>query len=283
MNAAALAIATWILRGISLTGSSTTSKIITLLIVALIFGVLNAIIKPLFALFTAPLILLTSGSVSHCDQCLHVVAHFMAGRVVQSRLEGRRILDGRAGRHHHLDRELPAECLPARSGRLETWLRNPPVVTIRVVFVCLGNICRSPMAERVAERAAADAGLTDVEFSSAGTISEEFDDPMDRRAAAVLEERGYRFHDHMARRITAAEIESADLVVAMEDSHVRSVLKLAPDPSKVSLLTDFDPAAEPGSGVPDPYFGSDTGFYDTLAAIEAAMPGLLDRIRTLQS
>ena len=57
---------------------------------------------------------------------------------------------------------------------------------IRVVFVCLGNICRSPMAERVAERAAADAGLTNVEFSSAGTISEEFDDPMDRRAAAVL-------------------------------------------------------------------------------------------------
>jgi protein-tyrosine phosphatase len=154
---------------------------------------------------------------------------------------------------------------------------------IRVVFVCLGNICRSPMAERVAERAAADAGLTNVEFSSAGTISEKFDDPMDRRAAAVLEERGYRIHDHIASRITAAQLESADLVVAMEDSHVRSVLKLATDPSKVSLLTDFDPAAEPGSGVPDPWFGTDTGFYDTLAAIEAAMPGLLDRIRILQT
>jgi len=153
---------------------------------------------------------------------------------------------------------------------------------IHVVFVCLGNICRSPMAERVAERAAADAGLTDVEFSSAGTISEEFDDPMDRRAAAVLEERGYRFHDHLARRITAAQLESADLVVAMEDSHVRSVLEMALDPNKVSLLTDFDPAAEPGSGVPDPWFGSDSGFYDTLAAIEAAMPGLLERIRALQ-
>jgi protein-tyrosine phosphatase len=99
----------------------------------------------------------------------------------------------------------------------------------------------------------------------------------------VLEERGYRFHDHMARRVTAAQIASADLVVAMEDSHLRSVLKLAPDPSKVSLLSNFDPAAEPGSGVPDPFFGSDSGFYDTLAAIEAAMPGLLDRIRTLQS
>ena len=138
------------------------------------------------------------------------------------------------------------------------------------------------MAERVAERAAADAGITGVEFSSAGTISEEYDDPMDRRAVTVLEKHGYRHPDHRARRVTAAQLKSADLVVAMEDSHVRSVLKLATDPSKVSLLTDFDPAAEPGSGVPDPWFGSDAGFSDTLTAIEAAMPGLLDRIRELQ-
>jgi protein-tyrosine phosphatase len=157
-----------------------------------------------------------------------------------------------------------------------------PSRPVRVVFVCLGNICRSPMAERVAERAAADAGIAGVEFSSAGTISEEYDDPMDRRAVTVLEKHGYRHADHRARRVTAAELESADLVVAMEDSHVRSVLELATDPSKVSLLTDFDPAAEPGSGVPDPWFGSDAGFTDTLTAIEAAMPGLLDRVRELQ-
>ena len=138
------------------------------------------------------------------------------------------------------------------------------------------------MAERVAERAAADAGIRGVEFSSAGTISEEFDDPMDHRAAAVLREHGYRYADHMARRITEIQIESADLVVAMENTHLRKVLQLAPDPSRVSLLTDFDPAAERGSGVPDPWFGSDAGFYDTLTAIEAAMPGLLDRIRELQ-
>ena len=153
---------------------------------------------------------------------------------------------------------------------------------LRVVFVCLGNICRSPIAERVAEHAAAEAGITGVEFSSAGTISEEYDDPMDRRAAAVLKERGYRHDDHRARRITEVRIESADLVVAMEDVHLRSVLELALDPSKVCLLSSFDPTAVPGSGVPDPWFGSDTGFYDTLAAIEAAMPGLLDRIRELQ-
>ena len=144
---------------------------------------------------------------------------------------------------------------------------------LRVVFVCLGNICRSPIAERVAEHAAAEAGITGVEFSSAGTISEKYDDPMDHRAVAVLRERGYRYADHKARRITEARIESADLVVAMEDVHLRSVLKLAPDPSRVCLLTEFDPTAVPGSGVPDPWFGSDAGFYDTLTAIEAAMPG----------
>ena len=154
---------------------------------------------------------------------------------------------------------------------------------LRVVFVCLGNICRSPIAERVAERAAAEAGITGVEFSSAGTISEEYDDPMDHRAAAILKEHGYRHADHKARRITEIQIESADLVVAMEDVHLRGVLDLAPDPSRVSLLTEFDPTAVPGSGVPDPFFGSDSGFYDTLTAIEAAMPGLLDRIRELQS
>lgn len=154
---------------------------------------------------------------------------------------------------------------------------------LRVVFVCLGNICRSPIAERVAERAAADAGITGVEFSSAGTISEDYDDPMDRRAVAVLKEHGYRYADHRARRVTEVQIESADLVVAMEDVHLRSVLELAPDPSKVCLLTEFDPTAVPGSGVPDPWFGSDTGFYDTLTAIESAMPGLLDRIRAIQN
>src|SRR4029453_16415685 len=96
---------------------------------------------------------------------------------------------------------------------------------LRVVFVCLGNICRSPIAERVAEAAAAAAGITGVEFSTAGTISEEYNDPMDRRAAAVLKEHGYRYSDHRARRITEAQIEAADLVVAMENVHLERVLE----------------------------------------------------------
>lgn len=152
---------------------------------------------------------------------------------------------------------------------------------IRVVFVCWGNICRSPMAERVAEKAAADAGLTGVQFTSAATSSEELGAPIDRRAAAVLRERGYRTGDHRAHRITAEEIGSADLVIAMENIHLDKMRAVSPGATNLSLLTDYDPDAERGSGVPDPWYGTPAGFYGTLAAVESAMPGVLDRIRAL--
>ncbi|MCW2803499.1 MAG: low molecular weight phosphotyrosine protein phosphatase [Propionibacteriaceae bacterium] len=154
---------------------------------------------------------------------------------------------------------------------------------IRVVFVCWGNICRSPIAERVAERAARDAGLHGVEFTSAATSSEELGAPVDGRAARVLEAKGYRSDGHAAHQITAEEIAGADLVIAMEDIHATLMMGLSPDADNIALLTDFDPNAEPGSGVPDPWYGSDSGFNDTLAAVEAAMPGVLDRVRELQA
>ena len=152
---------------------------------------------------------------------------------------------------------------------------------VRVIFVCWGNICRSPMAERVAERAAAEAGLTGVRFTSAGTSAEERDEPMDPRARAVLSAHGYRSGQHRAHRITRTEIETADLVIAMEDIHLRKTTALAPGALNISLLTDFDPAAAPGSGVRDPWYGTAAGFEDTLATIESAMPGVLDKVREL--
>jgi len=153
---------------------------------------------------------------------------------------------------------------------------------VRVVFVCWGNICRSPIAERVAERVAADTGIDGVEFTSAATSTEELSNPMDRRAAAVLRERGYRDDDHRAHQITRDEIEGADLVIAMEDIHLRKMLAIAPGATNLSLLTDYDPAAEPGSGVPDPWYGTPAGFYGTLSTIEAAIPGVLDRAAALR-
>jgi protein-tyrosine phosphatase len=157
-----------------------------------------------------------------------------------------------------------------------------PERPLRVVFACWGNICRSPIAERVAERHAADAGLTGVKFSSAATSSEELGQPMDPRAAAVLREHGYRSGDHRAHQIDAGEIGAADLVIAMEDVHVRRMLAMAPGATNLSLLTDHDPDAEPGSGVPDPWYGTAAGFEDTLATVEAAIPGVLAKVRELQ-
>jgi protein-tyrosine phosphatase len=154
---------------------------------------------------------------------------------------------------------------------------------VRVLFVCWGNICRSPIAERVAEHAAAEAALTDVAFSSAATSTEELGQPMDPRAASVLSERGYRHDRHRAHQVTQQEIAAAHLVIAMEDIHIRKMLAMAPGSTNLSLLTDYDPSAEPGSGVPDPWYGSPAGFYGTLNAIEAAMPGILDRIREIQA
>nr|WP_197680221.1 low molecular weight protein-tyrosine-phosphatase [Microlunatus soli] len=149
-----------------------------------------------------------------------------------------------------------------------------------VVFVCWGNICRSPIAERVAERVAEEGGLTGVRFTSAATSTEELGEPMDPRAADVLRRHGYRSTDHVAHQISRRELDDADLVIAMESLHIDRMRRIG-DVSRVRLLTDFDPDAEPGAGVPDPWYGGAEGFEDTLAAVEAAMPGVLDRVGEL--
>jgi protein-tyrosine phosphatase len=138
------------------------------------------------------------------------------------------------------------------------------------------------MAERVARRAAREAGLSGVEFTSAATSREELGEPMDPRAARVLGRHGYDADGHEAHQVRAEEIEGANLVVAMEDIHLAKIRALTVGAEHLALLTDFDPDAEPGSGVPDPWYGDDVGFEDTLAAVEAAIPGVLDRVRELQ-
>lgn len=155
---------------------------------------------------------------------------------------------------------------------------------VRVIFVCWGNICRSPMAERVAEGWLEKAGITDVELTSAGVSSEESGNPIDRRARQWLTEAGYRADNHRAHRITADEIDGADLVIAMEDIHIDRIHRLKPSRTDhIHLLTHFDPDATPGAGVPDPWYGDHSGFGDTLASLEAAMPNLLDEIQRLRS
>jgi protein-tyrosine phosphatase len=106
---------------------------------------------------------------------------------------------------------------------------------------------------------------------------------MDPRAAATLRRAGYSVDGHRAHQIGVDEIGTADLVIAMEDIHIRKLRALAPEADHIALLTAFDPDATPGSGVPDPWYGPDAAFNDTLRAVEAAMPGVLDRVRELQA
>lgn len=149
-----------------------------------------------------------------------------------------------------------------------------------VVFVCWGNICRSPMAEQVAREWAAREGI-EATFTSAGVSAEEQGNPIDHRAAAVLRQAGYPVTFHRAHRIAADEIRRAGLVIGMEQLHLDRMRRLVPDADNLALLTDFDPGAAPGDPVDDPWYGPPSGFRDTLASVEAAMPGLMRRIASL--
>jgi protein-tyrosine phosphatase len=149
---------------------------------------------------------------------------------------------------------------------------------LNVLFVCTGNICRSPVAEQVFRHELEAAGLADrVRVYSAGTGSWHVGEPMDERAAALLDAEGYPFA-HSARRVDA-ELLAADLLVALDNEHRRALEKLVPEPERIRLLRSFDPAAPAGAEVPDPYYADDAAFGTVLTMVRAAMPGLLDWVR----
>ena len=141
-----------------------------------------------------------------------------------------------------------------------------------LVFVCLGNICRSTMAEQVARARTRLAGLQ-LGIGSAGISDEEHGNPIAPRAARCLRAHGYEPGEHRAHRITRDEL-GARLLVAMETYQVDRLVALGAA-GPVRLLTDFVPGRE-GTDVPDPWFGGPAGFESTLEVIEAAMPALLD-------
>ena len=146
----------------------------------------------------------------------------------------------------------------------------------RVVFVCTGNICRSPIAEKVFAAELERAGLAEgVRVSSAGTGGWHVGDPADSRAAAVLRAAGYP-SEHRARQVDA-EALGADLIVALDDTHRRALRRSGA--SRVRLLRSFDPDAPERAEVPDPYYGGDDGFAEVLAMVQAAVPGMLDWVR----
>jgi XTP/dITP diphosphohydrolase len=156
--------------------------------------------------------------------------------------------------------------------------RPPAPGGVRIVMVCHGNICRSPMAAAVASALFEAAGMGGrATVSSRGTSGYHQGERADPGAEAALRRRGLTAAGHRARQLTAAEVAGADLVLCADRANLAAVRRLAPDAGdKVRLLREFDPAAGPGDDeVPDPYGGDDCDFEAALERIEAACQGLV--------
>ncbi|MGB3772838.1 MAG: low molecular weight protein-tyrosine-phosphatase [Rhodococcus sp. (in: high G+C Gram-positive bacteria)] len=150
------------------------------------------------------------------------------------------------------------------------------MTALHVTFVCTGNICRSPMAEKIVAEALVNAGMDDrVRTTSAGTGDWHVGDAADPRAVAELEAHGYP-SAHRARTVDR-EILDADLVVALDRGHERELRRLGVTSDRLFLLRSFDPDADSDS-VDDPYYGSDADFAVVRRQVEAAVPGLLEEL-----
>jgi protein-tyrosine phosphatase len=150
---------------------------------------------------------------------------------------------------------------------------------VRLLFVCTGNICRSPTAEGVFRTLAAAANLP-VLVDSAGTHDYHLGSPPDRRSAAHAMKRGYDLSSLRARQVTRADFDEFDLLLAMDRGHLEFLRGLGPAEHrhKVRMFLEF--AGRPDMDVPDPYYGGAEGFEGVLDMIEAASRGLVDHART---
>lgn len=152
---------------------------------------------------------------------------------------------------------------------------------IRVLFVCLGNICRSPTAQGVFEHLVDQEGLGNViRVDSAGTAAYHVGEPPDPRAQAAARRRGIDLGQQRARQVTAADCRRYDYILAMDTANLRSLQRVCPHSEQARLQRFLDFAPELGrSDVPDPYYGQEQGFEVVLDMIEAAAQGLLQDIR----
>jgi protein-tyrosine phosphatase len=152
---------------------------------------------------------------------------------------------------------------------------------MRICFVCLGNICRSPTAHGVMERLVADAGLAArIAIDSAGTGAYHIGELPDERTRVAARRRGFEL-DHRARQFTAPDLDRFDLVVAMDGQNLQRLEQLARGrrAPPIVLLRSFDPGAPPGAEVPDPWGGGADGFEEVLDQCERACAGLLAHVR----
>ena len=152
---------------------------------------------------------------------------------------------------------------------------------IRVCFVCLGNICRSPTAEGVMRKLVSDAGLEDeIEIDSAGTAAYHAGELPDPRSREEAMRRGVGLESR-ARQFKASDLERFDYVLAMDAENLGDLRALSDQPhdlTRIALLRSFDPSKSKSRDVPDPYYGDGRGFERVYDICEAACRGLLEQI-----
>ena len=155
-------------------------------------------------------------------------------------------------------------------------------IRIGVLFVCLGNICRSPLAEGVFRAVAREAGLEHVfEVDSAGTSNYHRGEAPDPRTVETAARRGVRL-SHAARQITSQDLHTFDYLLVMDEQNLAKVRRLAESvrpEAEIHLLRAFDAEAAGVREVPDPYFGGADGFEQVHGMVERACRGLLEHIR----
>ncbi len=151
---------------------------------------------------------------------------------------------------------------------------------VRICFVCLGNICRSPTALGVTSHYAQKLGLSSaVHLDSAGTAAYHVGARPDQRSIAAAARRGIILPG-VARQFTAADFDRFEYVLAMDDTNLQDLRRLLGkrEHPGLRLFRSFDETAPPGASVPDPYFGGEPGFEEVLDQCERAARGLLDKI-----
>ena len=152
---------------------------------------------------------------------------------------------------------------------------------VNVLFVCMGNICRSPTAHGVFEKKVNDAGLAHlITVDSAGTHAYHVGEPPDRRAQAAARQRDVDLSRYRARRVTPGDFSEFDYVLAMDSDNFQNLAALATPETrnKLRLFLEFAPHINERE-VPDPYYGGPSGFDLVLDLVEAAAEGLLLDIR----
>lgn len=151
---------------------------------------------------------------------------------------------------------------------------------MKVLFVCLGNICRSPTAEAVFRQVlASDAVDLRIEVDSAGTHAYHIGEPPDSRTQAAARRRGIDMSALRARQVHASDFEEFDLILAMDRENLAELKRRCPPrlQERVRLLLEYASSTE--LEVPDPYYGGEAGFEQVLDLIEQASRGLLDDLR----